>query len=1084
MNYFKHILSILFCVLAFNVQAQETPAQIGNRLFNLNRFADAIPFYQQELETLKDPKFFQDVTFRLAECYRILGKNEEAEKAYKIMFLKNRKSPGVLYNYAIFLKGLGKYSDAKQKFANYQTMFPEDTLTKWQIASCDSAIAWLKSSTGYYVREIKEVNSAEPEFSPLLLNNTLHFVSSKVSAAELTGQPAQDGEGNTRKTTSSSKGKKVQPDKNALDAPLPTLDIFTTLISDTTVKAATPKLMTGFGEYLHEGPSAVNATGDEIFITRPSETGVRDKSKNLVENRLIIVSSKKEASGQWSALKEDLPFNRPEEFSAGHPAISPDGRFLVFMSDKPGGFGGTDLYLTIRNGETWGEPVNLGPQINTVGYEMFPYFRDDGTFYFSSNMHPGMGGLDIFSVKYDSASSAWGKVTNMRPPVNSSYDDFGITFVKGSDKGFFSSKRPEGTGDDDIYSFIGNKEIQVTYDGDEFRIRNEFFYDQLTYAVKDLETGKETPVAGNAPELKLKLFPNKKYELKSMRGKQTVNTLALSYGLSPEGAFNLAFSSDSLPVNIKGYIRSSDATGSAQSILNAAKNSVGLPGVDIKINNSKNELVQEAVTDSSGKFNFKKRFSPKENYALALSDQKAVSFTQPLTTAKETVTDKPDSLIAFKGRAVRLGTAAPVTGVKISLFKGTQEITKVTNDKDGRILFNLSRGETYTVVGSKDGFFQCQVKVSTINKPNISAIEEVLAMEPIKRDTSINLIDIYYDFAKATLRSESKKVLMRMYQFLKDNDSIAIELMAHTDEVGTDASNMVLSQKRAQSVVDFLIEKGVSPQRMLAVGYGESTPKVPNAHNAKDHQLNRRTEFRIVSKSDIPKLMAVHKRKIAEYESTFRNEQQIEASKPAEKSMFTVSPNLGSGKIDGIVQAKQEQGIVYKVQIASSETEVPPDYFSGFKRVETLRDAKGIHKYFGASTTSYDEALVMLNKIRSENKIGDAFVVPYKDGKRIEFDEIEGWGTKKFTTPPVSTSQPSGAQVTNEPVNGYVVQIAALRTKDKLPDFKGVDVKEKKGEDGFYRYYVGPFASMEEANAERQRLVNLGFSGAFIKSGL
>jgi outer membrane protein OmpA-like peptidoglycan-associated protein len=1083
MNYFKHILSILFCVLTFNVQAQETPAQIGNRLFNLNRFADAIPFYQQELETLKDPNLFQDVTFRLAECYRILGKNEEAEKAYKIMFLKNRKSPGVLYNYAIFLKGLGKYSDAKQKFVNYATMFQEDTLVKWQIASCDSAIAWIKYSTGYYVREIKDVNSPEPEFSPLLLNNTLHFVSSKVSAAELTGQSAEgdDEGGNVRKATTT-KGKKVQPDKNALDAPLPTLDIFTTLVSDTTIKLAAPKLMTGFGESLHEGPSAVNAKGDEIFITRPSETGVRDRSKNLVENRLIIVSSKKEASGQWSALKEDLSFNKPEEYSVGHPAISPDGRFLVFMSDKPGGFGGTDLYLSIRNGETWGESVNLGPQINTAGYEMFPYFRDDGTFYFSSNMHPGMGGLDIFSIKYDSASSAWGKVTNMRPPVNSSYDDFGITFVKGSDKGFFSSKRPEGTGDDDIYSFIGNKEIQVTYDGDEFRIRNEFFYDQLTYVVKDLETGKESLVAGNTPEIKLKLSPNKKYELKSMRGKQIVNTLALSYGLSPEGAFNLAFSSDSLPVNIKGYIRSSDASGTAQSILNAAKGSVGVPGVEIKINNSKNELVQETVTDSSGKFNFRKTFSPKENYGLALSDQKPVSFNGPVTTSKETVTDKPDSLISFKGRAVRLGTAAPVTGVKISLFKGTQEITKVTNDKDGRILFNLNRGETYTVVGSKDGFFQCQVKVSTINKPNISAIEEVLAMEPIKRDTSINLIDIYYDFAKATLRSESKKVLMRMYQFLKDNDSIAIELMAHTDEVGTDASNMVLSQKRAQSVVDFLIEKGVSPQRMLAVGYGESTPKVPNAHNAKDHQLNRRTEFRIVGKSDIPKLLAVHKRKIAEYESTFRKEQEIEALKPAEKSLFTVSPNMGSGNIDGIVQAKPEQGIVYKVQIASSETEVPPDYFSGFKRVETLRDAKGIHKYFGASTTSYDEALVMLNKIRSENKIGDAFVVPYKDGKRIEFDEIEGWGTKRFTVPAVP-SQPSH-YTANEQVNGYVVQIAALRTKDKLPDFKGVDVKEKKGEDGFYRYYVGPFASMEQANAERQRLISLGFSGAFIKSGL
>lgn len=1074
--YLRHILLFFFAITGSVVLfAQESPYQTGNRLFYLNKFADAIPFYQKELETLKDPKLMQDVTFRLAECYRILGKNEEAEKAYKIMFLKNKKAPGVLYNYGIFLKGLGKYSEAKQRFANYATMFPEDTLAKWQMASCDSAIMWQKNQGNYFVKEVKEVNSEEPEFSPLIINNKLHFVSSKATAAQLKSEAG--GEGDTPKKTV--KGKS-SPDLKALETPVPTLDIFTTQVSDTSVKLLTPKVLMGLGEALHEGPAAISANEDEIFFTRPSDIRVRDKQRNLIENNLIIVHAKKEPSGQWGPVKDDLPFNKPEEYSVGHPAISPDGRLLVFMSDKPGGYGGTDLYISVKNGDSWSEPVNAGPVVNTSGFEMFPYFRDDGTFYFSSNLHHGMGGLDIFSVTYDTAQNKWGKVTNLRPPVNSPYDDFGVAFVKGSEKGFFSSKREGGTGDDDIYSFIGNKEIQVIYDGDEFRVKNEFFYDQLTYAIRDLESGKDVPLAGNSPEIKFRLSPNKKYELRSMRGKQAVNTVALSYGLTPDGAFNFTFASDSLPLNIKGYIRSSDASGTAQSILNASKNSVGLPGVNIRINDSKNNLVQEVTTDSNGKFTFVKSFSPKENYGLALSDQKPVQFNQP---AKETVTDKPDSLIAFKGRAIRLGTATPVTGVKITLFKGTQEMTKVTNDKDGRIMFNLERGQSYTIVGSKEGFFQCQVKVSTLNKPNISAIEEVLAMEPIKRDTSIKLIDIYYDFAKASLRPESKKVLMRMVDFLKENDSIAIELMSHTDEVGSDASNMVLSQKRAESVVDFLISKGVSRSRLLAVGYGESTPKVPNAHNAKDHQLNRRSEFRVITQSDIPKLTALHKRKLSEYQTTFNKEQEVEAALPAkDKSLFKVAPNQGTGNIDGIVQAKSEPGLVYKIQIASSETEVPPDYFSGFKRVETLRDAKGVHKYFGGSTTSYDEALVLLNKIRSELKIGDAFVVPYKDGQRIEFDEIEGWGTKRFATP-AATPTPAVASESGV-VKGFVVQLVALRNKDKMPDFKGVIVKEKKGNDGFYRFYVGPFATAEQAREEQQRLIDLGFSDAFVKQGL
>jgi hypothetical protein len=156
-----------------------------------------------------------------------------------------------------------------------------------------------------------------------------------------------------------------------------------------------------------------------------------------------------ELKGKKYGKAVPMAFNS-DGYSTGHPAISKDGRLIVFSSDRPGGQGGSDLYMSYRNGDTWGEPENLGFRVNTAGDEMFPFLLDDGTLLFSSNGHAGLGGLDLFSAQQ--AEVGFVDVTNLGVPINSPQDDFSMIVTSGG-RGYFSSNRSGGKGSDDIYFF-------------------------------------------------------------------------------------------------------------------------------------------------------------------------------------------------------------------------------------------------------------------------------------------------------------------------------------------------------------------------------------------------------------------------------------------------------------------------------------------------------------------------------------------------------------------------------------------------------------------------------------------------------
>ncbi len=198
----------------------------------------------------------------------------------------------------------------------------------------------------------------------------------------------------------------------------------------------------------HEGPVTFDRTADNIFFTRNNfKNGKKLKAKDGVVKMQIYESQK--IDGTWQDI-EKLPFN-DDEYNTVHPSVSVEGDALYFASDRPGGYGGMDIWVAYRTGGVWSEPENLGAQVNTEGEEVFPYIHADGTLYFSSNSHEGFGALDLFTVQ--NFGGSWGVPVNLGTPFNSEFDDFGFIVDRDKKNGYFSSSRPGGIGQDDIYSF-------------------------------------------------------------------------------------------------------------------------------------------------------------------------------------------------------------------------------------------------------------------------------------------------------------------------------------------------------------------------------------------------------------------------------------------------------------------------------------------------------------------------------------------------------------------------------------------------------------------------------------------------------
>ncbi|MFD1314346.1 OmpA family protein [Namhaeicola litoreus] len=238
----------------------------------------------------------------------------------------------------------------------------------------------------------------------------------------------------------------------------PFLDLYTGLITDDRQVIDKKQLPGEVNTKFHEGGVVFSKNLNKVYFTANNYFEKEFLTDSAGINTLQIFMAYKDVNGKWME-KVKLPFNN-QQYSYGHPALNYDETKLYFVSDMPGGYGETDIYyVDIRNDGSFGDPINMGPKVNSQGKEMFPFVGKDNVLYFTSNGHPGYGQLDVFASKiYDNSVS---EPLNLGQPVNSEKDDFSFIIDDVKDRGFFSSNRDEGKGDDDIYSFLAKPGIYI-----------------------------------------------------------------------------------------------------------------------------------------------------------------------------------------------------------------------------------------------------------------------------------------------------------------------------------------------------------------------------------------------------------------------------------------------------------------------------------------------------------------------------------------------------------------------------------------------------------------------------------------------
>ena len=641
------ILAVALPTLLFS---QKRRAERAYESFNAGEYYEAIDLFKDAYSKTKDKAVKSDMVFMVSESYRLVNDPKNAEIWYKKAVKDAGVSPEAQFWLAESMKKQGKYQQAVDEYRKYKQLVPNDARADLGIRSCELALEWQRAPEGYVVTELKELNSKFSDFSPAYVRDDHALIYFTSSREDVTGNKKHGATGQGFS------------------------DIFESRL-DKKGKWSTPVPVEGINSESEEGSPSVSFDYREIYFTR-CEAGKR-------EQRGCVIMYSQNNGAAWSDPKNLGLLS--DSLIAAHPAITPDGLTLYFVSELPGGYGGKDIYYSTRQSANvaWSRPVNIGPDINTKGSELFPFVREDGALYFSSDGHLGMGGLDIFKA-ISQPNGNW-LVSNLKVPINSEADDFGIVYETGAEKGIFSSTR-KGKSNDELYMF-------------------------------------------EMPPLKF---------------------------------------------NITGLVK----------------------------------------------------------------DEKT-------------------------------GAPVPASVVQLIASDGTNMQSATGNGGDFK--FILQPNVDYIFLASKDGYLNGKSRETTRGQEKSRDFLTTILLTPI--DKPIELPNIFYDFGKWDLRPESMVSLDKLVETLEDNPNITIELMSHTDSRDTEEFNLDLSQKRAQSVVDYLIGKGVDQARLSPRGYGESTPKVVDAETAAlypflrsgsnltevyinslsteeqkeiAHQINRRTEFRVL----------------------------------------------------------------------------------------------------------------------------------------------------------------------------------------------------------------------------------------------
>lgn len=832
----KYILISISLFLSFQVFAQSAKLNRAAQLMDELNYTEAIKLYNEILSESDDP----DAKMQLAKAYRMTNDTKNAEYWYgQIVRLPQSESIHKL-RYGQMLQINGKCDQAKSWFEIYATEKPGDHRGQMLLKSCDQKELLESKNAGIFVISNSDMNSAYDDFGARYYENGVIFSSDRDKGVAVNRTHTWTGNPFLELFYAKFKEK-----KNSEEASFDAQNFCQELNLD-----KEEKFNKDINSKFHDALVSISPEGDKMMFTRNNlfEGKVGKSEDGIV--KLKIYESKKQGE-EWSDLTS-LPFNS-DEYSVTHPAYSADGKKLFFSSDMPGGFGGMDLYVSENENGRWGPPFNLGPLINTEGNELFPFYGSDGKLYFSSDGQIGLGGLDIYCMQ-DLDNNLWGEVENLGAPINSSHDDFAVSFRNDMKTGFLSSNRPGGRGGDDIYCFTKNAspaEILVIDLLTDEPIKGALVTNECTgleYTTNDngkVQINIPNDTCCNFFASKDMYIDNSKNYCTKSNGENTIRIgLEKAFDCHVEGV--VFDQSTGRP--LRGALVSVMNSCNRPNPLSISTDSTGYYKIDLSsdccftIIAEANDYLMNPMDEHCADC---KTGDDKKIVDIFMSPTKIAQ--APSSTDDQTYTTDPNQL-----SDPVVDSAVPiVSDPSIDTEETTYQIIKdpVTGkyiyEDTGELANENNTGEISYVDG-----------VRYFNGRPIESETEDFERSPSAGDYSEGspmpfLLHIYYDFDKSYIRDSELEELGKLCRMLQQNPNLILEISSHTDARGSKSYNRRLSQDRADAVVNWLQDNcGIAMDRLIPRGYGESQPVNSCLNNVgcseEMHQLNRRTEFRVI----------------------------------------------------------------------------------------------------------------------------------------------------------------------------------------------------------------------------------------------
>jgi len=844
MNFQKRILLSIFFLgsMSLTLNAQDATLKTAENYYEGLSYSRAIESFETFLKKKSLPEDQKlQAQIKLADSYFKVKDSQNAERVYAELVNSNKlpsgESASICLRYAQVLASNGKYKEAQEMYEKYNQKAGDDPRGKG-FSKLYSDVSVLSKNASCYKVDYLSINTSEAEFSPAYFKKGMVFVSNRLNgtsakrAFSWNGSPFLDlfylDDISAVSSSTAGIGGSSESNVKRKSSKLPSLgsDDYTPLTSNdnrTLGNYTGTNVLAGHGygdkpiteserfsgsinSKYHEGPAAFFKDGSKVIFTRNNFINGKAQRSSDGINKLKLYMGDAAKDG-WANIRE-LPFNS-DEYSTGHPALSPDEKLLFFSSDMPGGFGGTDIYVSKLEGNSWSAPINLGKKINSKGNEMFPFIDEKGNLYYSSDGLAGLGELDIFYAQLE-GTDVKDDATNLGSPINSSKDDFGLITDGLRKSGYFSSNRKQGGADDDIYKFERECEdkdgcdlILAVYDSEtKMPLENT----KITFEDKNGAIQEKTTDAEGSLKLEA-LAENLEFIFRASHEGYNANTVSFSTKDCENEASRLE-----IPLNqIKIAKDSSALVGATPSSVPASASQ----------GNTNTISGQQTTTNQSANNS---------------------SFSGMTSTASS------GNLCTIKGRVLAQGSKKAEDGVLVTLRNECDNTSQTAfTDAGGNFEFMAVEGCDYTLEGAKNDLGSKGKRIRKLSCKNgpVSADIYMFGTGDI-----VEVENIYFDYGRCDLRNDARLELDKLVTMMRQYPKMKIELRSHTDSRSESDFNQKISEGRALASANYLFKRGISRSRVEYAGYGESMPIngcVDGVECTEEqHAQNRRTEIKIL----------------------------------------------------------------------------------------------------------------------------------------------------------------------------------------------------------------------------------------------